>query len=101
MEAPIIVLAFHYWTPLQTQNKVRPTRHLNRRETQVMEGEDLLLLSNYVDVSFEVCTYSPDVTADHETDVLGERMNQMKQSRTRVWITGQHQTLRPANMEYR
>lgn len=47
-----------------------------------------------------ICTYSPDVTADHEADVLGERMNQLKQSRTRVWITSQHQTLWPVNMEF-
>lgn len=47
----------------------------------------------------EAATYGPDVAADHQAHVLGERMNQLKQSRTRVWITSQHQTLRPVNKE--
>lgn len=37
------------------------------------------------------------MTADQQADVLGERMNQLKQSWPRVWISGQNQTLRPVN----
>lgn len=46
-----------------------------------------------------ICTYCLHVTADHEADVLGERMNQLKQSRASVWITSQHQTLGPVNTD--
>lgn len=45
-------------------------------------------------------THCLDMTADHEADVLGERMNQLKQSRTSVWITSQHQTLGPGNTHF-
>lgn len=46
-----------------------------------------------------VCTYGPDVSADHEADVLGEGMNQLKQRRTRVRVSRHDQTLWPVNKD--
>lgn len=46
-----------------------------------------------------VCTYSPDVSADHEADVFGEGMNQLEQRRTRVRVSRHDQTLRPVNKD--
>lgn len=46
-----------------------------------------------------MCTYGPDVSADHEADVLGEGMNQLEQRRTRVRVSRHDQTLRPGNKD--
>ncbi len=98
--------------------KVRPAGHLRQRsrtgfslsptgfwqqmfQLSIYYTKHHLLITNVICVLQQlICTYSPDVTADHEANVLGERMNQLKQSRTRVRIAGQHQTLRPVNMEF-
>lgn len=77
--------------------KVWPTRHLRRWDGQGTVGE--LKDGRRPDVSSEAVTYGSDVAADHQTHVLGERMNQVKQSRTSVWKSSQHQTLWPANTQ--
>lgn len=82
--------------------QVWPTGHLNTRKTPAMTGEGKGEVCNHAEnvSAMLICTYGPDVSADHEADILGERINQLKQSRTRVWITSHHQTLWPGNMDF-
>lgn len=86
--------------------KVRPAGHLNRnvmgRQRSSFSMTLLRTLMPESVLMYEqrrqfICTYGPDVGADHEADVLGERMNQLEQSWARVRISSHDQTLRPVN----
>lgn len=87
--------------------KVRPASHLSKdvslktdfNEWSKCADAHLIAVDSKFDPWDGIITYRSDMSADHESYVFGEGMNQLKQGRTRVWISSQDQTLRPASKE--
>lgn len=79
--------------------KVRSAGDLNRRAKGNVQRHisDVTDLGQSLILGTVMGTYRSDMSTDHESYVLGEGMNQLKQGRTRVGISSQNQTLRPVN----